>query len=108
MLPKNQPNPTFTERVRAVVATIPPGTTWSYQQVAAAAGRPKAARAVATIMRKNYDLNIPCHRVIKSDGSLGEYNRGGETGKRGFARSLMTLGLHSTLITADNVCYVCS
>ena len=80
MLQKNQHKPIFTEQVHSVVASIPPGTTWSYQQVAAAAGRPKAARAVATIMRKNYDLSIPCHRVIKSDGSLGDYNRGGEAG----------------------------
>jgi methylated-DNA-[protein]-cysteine S-methyltransferase len=79
---KNLHNPAFTEQVRIVVASIPAGTTWSYQQVAAAAGRPKAARAVATIMRKNYDPDIPCHRVIRSDGSLGDYNRGGEAGKR--------------------------
>jgi O-6-methylguanine DNA methyltransferase len=38
------------------------------------AGRPNAARAVGTILRKNSDTQIPCHRVIKSDGSIGRYN----------------------------------
>jgi methylated-DNA-[protein]-cysteine S-methyltransferase len=79
---KRQPHSAFTEQVRAVVETIPPGTTMSYQEVATALGKPKAARAVATVMRKNYDPHIPCHRVIRSDGSLGGYNRGGEAGKR--------------------------
>ncbi|MDP3957836.1 MAG: MGMT family protein, partial [bacterium] len=36
----------------------------------------KAYRAVGSILKKNFDPAIPCHRVIKSDGSLGEYNRG--------------------------------
>lgn len=54
----------------------------SYQAVAAAAGNPKAARAVARILANNYDPTIPCHRVIRSDGSLGGYNRGGEKVKR--------------------------
>jgi O6-methylguanine-DNA--protein-cysteine methyltransferase len=33
-------------------------------------------------MRSNYNRDIPCHRVVKSDGSLGSYNRGGEKRKR--------------------------
>ncbi len=73
---------TFKERVLNVVRTIPKGSTLSYKQVAAAAGSPNAARAVGTIMKGNLDPSIPCHRVIKSDGSLGEYNRGGEQKKR--------------------------
>lgn len=79
---KKQPDDSFSAKVRAAVVAIPPGTTRSYQEVAIAIGRPKAARAVATVMRKNFDPLIPCHRVIRSDGSLGEYNRGGEVGKR--------------------------
>lgn len=68
---------TFTEKVRSVVRNIPQGTTLSYQEVAAQAGNAKAARAVASIMSHNYDPDIPCHRVIRSDGKLGGYNRGG-------------------------------
>ncbi|OGG64920.1 6-O-methylguanine DNA methyltransferase [Candidatus Kaiserbacteria bacterium RIFCSPHIGHO2_02_FULL_54_11b] len=73
---------TFTEKVRAVVAKIPKGKSMTYKQVAAKAGNPKAARAVGAIMRSNYNRDIPCHRVVRSDGSLGSYNRGGETRKR--------------------------
>lgn len=73
---------TFTERVRAVVRAIPQGTTLTYKDVAIRAGNPKAARAVANIMAKNFDPLIPCHRVTRSDGTLGGYNRGGTHAKR--------------------------
>jgi O-6-methylguanine DNA methyltransferase len=48
----------------------------TYKQVAKAAGRPRAYRAVGNILNKNYNPLIPCHRVIRSDGKLGGYNRG--------------------------------
>ncbi|MBI2030989.1 MGMT family protein [Candidatus Kaiserbacteria bacterium] len=70
------------EKVRAIVGKIPQGKTMTYKQVAAKAGNPHAARAVGAIMRTNYDPAIPCHRVIKSDGSMGGYNRGGATAKK--------------------------
>lgn len=72
----------FTERVRSVVRSIPKGETLSYGQVAAVAGSPGAARAVGSIMKNNYDKSVPCHRVIQANGSLGGYNRGGESAKR--------------------------
>lgn len=53
----------------------------TYQEVAAACGRPQAARAVANVMAANYDASVPCHRVIKSDGTPGGYNRGGTPAK---------------------------
>ena len=53
----------------------------SYKQVAARAGNPRAARAVGTLMSHNYDEAIPCHRVIRSDGKVGDYNRGGPSRK---------------------------
>ena len=53
----------------------------TYKEVAKRAGSPKAFRAVGSIMAKNFDSDIPCHRVIKSDGTLGNYNRGGATKK---------------------------
>lgn len=66
----------FADRVRDVVRKIPKGKTLSYGEVAEMAGYPDAARAVGAVMRHNYDPMVPCHRVIRSDGSLGEYNRG--------------------------------
>ena len=67
----------FSERVRAVVRMIPKGETRTYKQIAAAAGSAGAARAVGLIMKNNYDPTVPCHRVIRSDGKMGGYNRGG-------------------------------
>jgi len=67
----------FAKAVRAVVKKIPEGETRTYAQVAKAAGNPKAYRAVGNILNKNTDPNIPCHRVIRSDGTVGGYNRGG-------------------------------
>ncbi len=69
---------TFEQKVKAVVSKIPKGKTMTYKQVAQKAGSPRAARAVGSILKKNYDPNIPCHRVIRSDGITGEYNRGRE------------------------------
>lgn len=66
---------TFSQSVYEVVRQIPKGETMTYKEVAMAAGRPKAYRAVGTILNKNYDPTIPCHRVIRSDGTLGGYNR---------------------------------
>ncbi len=67
----------FAERVRAVVKTIPRGRTITYKEVATLAGNPKAYRAVGNVLHKNYDSEVPCHRVILSSGALGGYNRGG-------------------------------
>ena len=70
----------FTSSQQAVyltVANIPYGETASYGQVARLAGLPRAARFVGTTMAKNaYPVFIPCHRVIKSDGSLGGFGGG--------------------------------
>ncbi len=67
----------FTEKVQDIVRDIPKGSVMTYKEVATAAGNAKASRAVANIMAANYDEAIPCHRVVRSDGSLGGYNRGG-------------------------------
>ncbi len=71
----------FTKKVQKIVAAIPKGKTMTYKQVATKAGSPNAARAVGSIMKANYDPKIPCHRVIRSDGIVGEYNRGGREEK---------------------------
>lgn len=72
----NSSRPDFARRVFAVVKRIPEGKTLTYKQVAERAGRPLAFRAVGNILNKNYDPSIPCHRVVRSDGKPGGYNRG--------------------------------
>jgi O-6-methylguanine DNA methyltransferase len=72
---------TFTEKVKDIVRKIPRGKTLTYKQVAIKAGNSGASRAVGTIMKNNYDEKIPCHRVIRSDGKIGDYNRGGREQK---------------------------
>ena len=68
---------TFTEKVYDVTCKIPKGSVLTYKEVAKLAGNPNAVRAVGTILSKNYNPEIPCHRVIRSDGKMGGYNRGG-------------------------------
>jgi methylated-DNA-[protein]-cysteine S-methyltransferase len=70
--------PTFSEKVISVVKAIPRGHVLSYKEVARRSGNPRASRAVGSIMKKNYREDVPCHRVIRSDGKVGEYNRGAE------------------------------
>ena len=65
------------QAVYRIVAKIPYGETASYGQVARLAGLPRAARFVGTTMANNpYPVLIPCHRVIKSDGSPGLFGGG--------------------------------
>jgi O-6-methylguanine DNA methyltransferase len=68
---------TFADKVRDIVRKIPEGKTMTYKEVAKKAGNENAARAVGAVMRSNYLPDVPCHRVIKSDGTFGSYNRGG-------------------------------
>ena len=74
----------FQLKVWAYLRKIPRGNVKTYSQVAKAIGNPLAVRAVANAIRKNpYAPKIPCHRVIRSDGSLGGYSgRGGIKTKR--------------------------
>lgn len=72
---------TFKQRVQEIVRQIPKGKTMSYGEVAKYAGSPGASRAVGSIMKANYDKTVPCHRIIRSDGKVGEYNRGGPSKK---------------------------
>ena len=70
-------NSLFTARVYAVVARIPKGSVLTYKEVARRAGNPRAARAVGNIMHNNPDTKkVPCHRVVRSDGTPGGYARG--------------------------------
>lgn len=67
---------TFTDKIFAVVRQIPKGQTLTYKQVAERAGSPRAYRAVGSILKTNYNSDIPCHRVIGADGKMHGYNRG--------------------------------
>ena len=66
----------FSDKVYDIVKKIPKGSFLTYKQVAEKAGRPLAYRAVGNILNKNNNPDIPCHRVIRSNGSIGEYNKG--------------------------------
>ena len=63
----------FAARVLSVVRRIPPGRVATYGDVAAMAGRPRAARSVGNIMRTCARPDVPCHRVIGAGGRLGGY-----------------------------------
>jgi methylated-DNA-[protein]-cysteine S-methyltransferase len=65
----------FQFKVWAYLKKIPRGSVKTYSQVAKGIGKPLAIRAVANAIGKNpYPPKIPCHRVIRSDGSLGGYS----------------------------------
>ncbi|MFC1704570.1 methylated-DNA--[protein]-cysteine S-methyltransferase [Candidatus Omnitrophota bacterium] len=67
----------FEKAVLKATCTIPLGQTRTYRWIAKKIGKPRAYRAVGSVLKKNpYPVIIPCHRVIKSDGAIGEYNRG--------------------------------
>jgi len=74
----------FQLKVWNYLKKIPKGKVKSYKDVAKAIGKPLAVRAVANAIGKNpYPLKIPCHRVIRSDGTLGGYSgKGGIQQKR--------------------------
>ena len=74
----------FQLKVWAYLRKIPRGSVRTYSQVAKDIGKPLAIRAVANAIGKNpYAPKIPCHRVIRSDGSLGGYSgKGGVKIKR--------------------------
>jgi methylated-DNA-[protein]-cysteine S-methyltransferase len=66
----------FWKKVYDVVAKIPKGKVLTYKEVAKLVDRPRDWRAVGNILNKNKNPKIPCHRVIRSDGKIGGYNKG--------------------------------
>jgi O-6-methylguanine DNA methyltransferase len=71
----------FREKVLDVVRGIKEGKVMTYKSVAEKAGNKNASRAVGNFMKANFDKTVPCHRVVRSDGVVGDYNRGGKTKK---------------------------
>jgi AraC family transcriptional regulator, regulatory protein of adaptative response / methylated-DNA-[protein]-cysteine methyltransferase len=77
----------FQQRVWEELRKIPPGTTRTYSEVAAAIGQPTAVRAVASACARNpVAVVVPCHRVVRRDGALGGYRWGLERKKSLLAR----------------------
>lgn len=73
----------FRREVLEATARIPYGETRSYRGVATAAGRPAAVRAAGTALATNpLPIVVPCHRVVRSDGSIGAYLGGAATKER--------------------------
>ena len=73
----------FQADVLIVVMSIPKGETRTYKQVAKMAGRPDAYRAVGTALKRNpFAPKIPCHRVVRSDGDIGNYSASGGRSKK--------------------------
>ena len=66
----------FKEKVLKAASKIPRGKTMTYAQIAKIAGSPRAYRAVGNILNKNRNPKVFCHRVIRSDGSVGGYAKG--------------------------------
>jgi O-6-methylguanine DNA methyltransferase len=73
----------FEKAVYKAISTIPRGEVRSYGWVARKIGSPHAARAVGNALNKNpYPGPIPCHRIIRSDGSIGGYAKGTRAKRR--------------------------
>ncbi len=72
-------NMTFKDKVYKFTQKIPKGKVATYKSVAIAIGQPQASRVVANVLAQNFDPKIFCHRVVKSDGGVGGYNRGVKT-----------------------------
>ncbi|MDE0803987.1 MAG: methylated-DNA--[protein]-cysteine S-methyltransferase [Acidimicrobiales bacterium] len=76
-LPVDTGGTEFQQRVWAALRTIPLGETWSYRDLAIAVGNEGAMRAVGSANGKNpVSVVVPCHRVVRADGSLGGYGGG--------------------------------
>ncbi len=72
----------FQTRVLLAAYSVPKGKTITYKELAKKAGYPNAYRAAGSVMKMNpLAPTIPCHRVIKSDRSLGNYSNGGTKAK---------------------------
>ncbi len=83
VIPLHVRGTTFQLRVWAVLCEVPCGTTISYGALAAAANATGAARAVGSAMARNpVALLVPCHRVVRADGTIGHYAFGSARKKR--------------------------
>ena len=76
-VPVRQPGGAFTQEAWRVMRAIPAGQTWTYTELAMKAGRPTAVRAAGSACARNLVAPfVPCHRVLRTDGTLGGYYYG--------------------------------
>lgn len=76
-VPTDQPGGPFLQQAWQAMRAVPAGTTVSYAELAKAVGRPTAVRAAGSACARNLVAPfVPCHRVVRSDGSLGGYRYG--------------------------------
>ena len=76
-VPVEQPGGAFYQEVWRAMRRVPPATTVTYTELAAMAGRPAAVRAAGTACARNLLAPfVPCHRIVRSDGTLGGYAYG--------------------------------
>lgn len=66
----------FEDRVYKETATIPLGKVRTYKDIATAIGCPRATRAVGNALHKNKNSQVPCHRVVRSNGVIGGFRYG--------------------------------
>ena len=91
----------FARKVYEEARKIPPGKTITYGELAGRIGHPGAARAVGTALKKNpFVPEVPCHRVVRSDGNIGGYARGGTRAKISILRQEGVLIMGKKIITA--------
>jgi methylated-DNA-[protein]-cysteine S-methyltransferase len=93
------PMTSFEEKIIKILDRIPRGKVITYTALAKLAGRPNAVRAVANAVGKNpHAPKVPCHRVIRSDGTLGGYSS-----KKGIPEKIRLLKKEGVIITKDRI-----
>lgn len=69
----------FQDRVLRLVSRVPRGRVTTYKELARSLGKPRAYRTIANVLARNpRPVEIPCHRVVRSDGRVGGYSLGAE------------------------------
>jgi len=90
---KKRASESFSSRVYKVLIRVPEGRVTTYKEVAKAINT-KAYRAVGSVIAKNpYAPEVPCHRVVRSDGSVGNYTCNGKKNPKKKIRILMSEGI---------------
>ncbi len=93
--------PTLADMVYEELSKIPKGTVLTYKELAKKVGHPKSIRRIATIVGKNTNpIVVPCHRVVRSDYSVGEYTF---EGKRNQKKKIELLTAEGVLIKNKKV-----
>lgn len=91
----------FSERVLDLCRKVPKGRITTYGEIAGALGKPRASRAVGQALKRNpKPIETPCHRVVRSDGSLGGY---GGPGRKGVEKKKNLLKKEGVRVEKDRI-----